>query len=348
MKFDIVAGVSAGAINGALIAMDQFELLKDLWVNQIGKNGASEIYTSEFVDTTSKKDHLQFQLNLKKLAKRLKLELDIQLPLLQKLGLIFSAKKRKEFLDHLLEELKTVLKANLSNFKSIADNTPLNNKLKLYLDRSKIKDCIFKCGFVSLNTGTYHGVSQNDFATDNDFVNGVLSSASIPVVWSPVEKVSFFKGSQLIESHNNIDGGIMNVSPLGDVINMISEESDPCQYKIIIINCNSGYAKLGSYSDKSIGAIAVRALQELALTEIFNNDIEQFLQINSLVKQAKNQFRDIVLKTRNNRPIVAFDSMVISPEPFFELGNPLVSNEQLIAKRMEHGFEQAKRSGSFQ
>ena len=59
------------------------------------------------------------------------------------------------------------MKANLSNFKSIADNTPLNDKLKQYLDRSKIKDCIFKCGFVSLNTGTYHGVTQNDFATSN-------------------------------------------------------------------------------------------------------------------------------------------------------------------------------------
>ena len=41
MKFDIISGVSTGAINGALVAMNELDLLHNLWINQIGKLGAS-------------------------------------------------------------------------------------------------------------------------------------------------------------------------------------------------------------------------------------------------------------------------------------------------------------------
>src|SRR5688572_19786456 len=46
MKFDIVAGVSVGSLNGALIASDAFDQLEQLWI--AAANNVEEIYTSDF------------------------------------------------------------------------------------------------------------------------------------------------------------------------------------------------------------------------------------------------------------------------------------------------------------
>ena len=339
MKFDIVSGVSAGAINGALVAMNEMDLLHDLWINRIAKMGASEVYTSEFLDTDTKNDKLQFRLDLKQLAKRLSVKVDLDLAMCKKIGLIFSKKKRKEVIDEVLQKLSESVKSNIRNFRSIADNTPLFDKLKIYLDRSKIKDTVFTCGFVSLNSGVYHSVKHDSFASDADFVSGVLASTSIPVIWAPVDKVSYFNGKDLVNSHNNVDGGIMNVSPLGDVIKLIHDDQEECRYKIIVINCNCGIPQYEAFSNKSIGAIAARSIYDLSLTEIFNNDLNHFLQVNDLVKQV--EWLEKGLLSKDGLRIKAFDAMVISPEISCDLGSPLVANEKLIYQRMAHGFQQA-------
>ncbi len=343
MKFDIISGVSAGAINGALMAMNDFKLLENLWVNQIGKIGASTIYTSDFIDTDPKSDKLKIKLDFAQIVKKLNIKFDLQLGLFQKLGLIFSETKRKEIIDQAINNLKDDLASKIRNFKSIADNTPLFEKLKTYLNRNKIVNTQFTCGFVSLNTGCYHSVLHNDFVEDNDFVKGVLSSTSIPAIWSPVDKVSFLSDNKLIVAHNNVDGGIVNVSPLGDVIKLIEKDSDECEYKIIVINCNSGFAPYEPFSNKSIGAIVARSIYELTLTEIFNNDINHFVQMNDLVNQVSAKSK-IVLKTALNRPIKGFQTVIINPAIDFDLGSPLVANENLITKRINHGFNQANQS----
>lgn len=342
MKFDIISGVSAGAINGAMLAQNELSKLLSLWTDKIAKNGASEIYTSDFLDTNSKDDKLHFRLDAGGLAKRLSLHIDLKLGLFEKLGLVFSKDKRRAILNEALVQLQQAVKANLNRFRSIADNTPLSKKLHEYLDRSKIVDTIFSCGFVSLNTGTYHCVKHEDFASNSDFINGVLASTAIPMIWEPVDKVAFYAGSTFIISHNNVDGGVMNVSPLGDVIKLISEDTDECRYKIFVINCNSGHAKYEPFSNKSIGAIAARSVYELSLTEVFNNDISHFLQINDLVKQAEASGKGLQLRGSNNRPIKAFDAVVICPERGVDLGSPLVANEKLITHRLGHGYDRAK------
>lgn len=343
MKFDIISGVSAGAINGALVAMNDFKLLENLWVNQIGKIGASEIYTSDFIDTDPKSDKLKIKLDFAQIIKKLNIKFDLNLGLFQKIGMIFSERKRKEIINQAISNLQDDLLTKVRNFKSIADNTPLFEKLKTYLNRNKITGTQFTCGFVSLNTGCYHSVQHNDFAEDNDFVKGVLASTSIPAIWNPVDKVAFLSDNKLIIAHNNVDGGIVNVSPLGDVIKLIEKDTDECEYKIIVINCNSGFAPYEPFSNKSIGAIVARSIYELTLTEIFNNDINHFVQINDLVNQVSGKSK-IVLKTALNRPIKGFQAVIINPSNDFDLGSPLVANENLITKRINHGFNQANQS----
>jgi NTE family protein len=340
MKFDLIAGVSAGALNGALVAMNKLDLLNDLWVNQIGKKGVTEIYTSDIIDTSSKSSKIKLKVNLRSISKRLIPEIDLQLGFLKKIGLVFSKKKRKQVIDGLLSRIENGIKANFSNFKSVADNTPLKRKLEKYVSQKEMKDTKSYCGFVSLDTGKYHSVHSDSFLSNEDFINGILASTAIPVVWKPVPKIRFKTESGIVSSTNNVDGGIRNVSPLGDIIKLINE--DDAEYKIIVINCNSGTVKQEDFGQKSIGSITSRSVYDIALTEVFNNDVNHFMQINELVKQTKQVCDNAILKNRYAKELKAFDAVVINPHKDIELGSALVANEELINYRMLHGKAMAK------
>lgn len=341
MKFDIIAGVSVGALNGSLVAMDRLDVLNDLWRHQIAKNGVSEIYTSDFIDTANKSDKLKLKLDLKQIAKRLIPTIDLKLNLLSKLGMIFSKEKRRKAIDSIIEEVEQGITANFGNLKAIADNTPLKKKLQKHLNRKEIINTKFLCGFVSLDSGEYHGVLHNQFATENDFVNGVLASTSIPMVWNPVKQIAFNTPKGITHSKNNIDGGIRNATPLGDVIKLINSDPEDCQYNLIIINCNSGSLKQENFENKSIAGIAARSLYEIALTEIFNNDVDHFVKVNEIVKQVENSSHPINLHSGTNTPLKSFEAVIIQPDKDADLGNSLVANERLIEQRAAHGASMA-------
>ena len=342
MKFDIIAGVSGGALNGSLVAMNQLPLLNDLWIHQIGRKGVSEVYTSELIDTSSQADKIKLKIDVKQLAKKLIPELKVKLGFFNKVGLIFSKQKRKDILQSIIKEVEESIKINLPKYKSIADNSPLRKKLEKYLDRSKIKGTEFLCGFVSLDTGAYHGVLHNQFSSEQDFVNGVIASTSIPMVWNPVKEIQFNTENGIVNSKNNVDGGVRNVSPLGDVIKLINQDKEDCDYKIIVINTNSGQPKKKDFSNKSIIEIAVRSLYEIAMTEVFNNDIHHFSKVNDIVKQAESWDDDIALYNEHDHQIKSYDAVIINPHKDIDLGSSMVANEKLINHRMIHGASMAQ------
>lgn len=341
MKFDLIAGVSVGAKNGALLAMNELGLLNELWLEKIAKNGVSEIYTSDFIDTDHKGDQLKMKLDIDQIRQRFIPDFKPGIGLLDKLRLIFSKKKREKVLATVLKDLISQFKTGFSKFKAIADNTPLRQKLRQYVDKSSIVGTEFICGFVSLDTGQYHSVSDKELASNEELVNVLLSSACIPMVFEPINKVSYQRADQRQVSFNNIDGGVNNVSPLGDVVKRINADPEESEYKIIIINCHSGSNQVEDYSEKNIAQIAARSLYEVAFTEIFNNDIKHFLKINSLVSQAKAWDDDIVLFDEGTKQIREFDSVVIQPHTDFDLGHALVANEPLIQHRVNHGESMA-------
>ncbi len=340
MKFDLIAGVSAGALNGALVAMNKLDLLNDLWVNQIGKKGVTEIYNSDIIDTSSKSSKIKLKVDLRSISKRLIPEIDMRLGFMKKIGLVFSKKRRKQLIDGLLSKIEKGIKLNFSGFKSVADNTPLRRKLEKYVSQQEMKNTKYYCGFVSLDTGKYHSVHSDDFLSNEDFINGILASTAIPVVWEPVSKISFRTESGVVSSTNNVDGGIRNVSPLGDIIKLINE--DDADYRIIVINCNSGTVKQEDFGQKSIGSITSRSVYDIALTEIFNNDLSHFMQINELIKQTKQVCDNAILKNRYAKELKVFDAVVINPHKDIELGSALVANEELINYRILHGKAMAK------
>lgn len=342
MKFDVIAGVSVGALNGSLLAMNQLSLLNDLWLHQIASKGVKEIYTSDVIDTENQSGKLKLKLDLKEVAKKFIPEIDLEMNLFGKLGLIFSKEKRKAVLGAIIKEVEQSISLNFSKFRSVANNSPLRKKLVKYLDRSQIKNTKFLCGFVSLDSGKYHGVLHHQFESEDDFVKGVLASTAIPMIWEPVGAIRFQTEQGAVVSENNVDGGVRNISPLGDVIKLINEDTEDSEYKVIIINCNSGVPKKEDYSKKSIAGIAGRSMYEIAMNEVFNNDVNHFMNLNKIVNQAQMWDNEITLFNEKDNEIRSFQAVVINPHKDIEMGNPLVANEQLIHHRMAHGKAMAQ------
>lgn len=208
------------------------------------------------------------------------------------------------------------------------------------------------CGFVSLNTGTYHSVTHDRFASREDLVKGVLASAAIPIIWEPVEAIELKNPHELFRQ--NADGGLVNVSPLADTIRQINRDDDEdTEYHVIIINNSGGQLGPKELAHSNIFEIALRSAYEVTLNEIFNNDLREFMRINELVKEAELMTRGkyqpsfIDFDPRSNQPLRSrkslkrFDYKIIEPE-----GNALgfALDVKGIPHRIQHGRAQAEKA----
>lgn len=344
MKFDIVAGVSVGSLNGVLTASNEFDALERLWLD-IGHN-VENIYTSDFIDTKNQSDELKVNFNFRKIKEKFIPNVSLDINLWKGLGMLFSKSQRKKFIDRLLDKVQEDFTANFQHFKAIADNTPLRNRLATLVSKDKIKDCIYKCGFVSLNDGQYYSYRHTAFKSDEDFRNGILASTAMPIVWEPVPSITTLVDGREHNIAESVDGGIRNVSPLADVIDEINNDDPAHEYTIIIINCNSGLVDYEDFRDANIAGIALRALSDVAITEIFNNDINEFLRINDIIDQVRlvNPNLEIrnysVREGRLNKILRPFKAIIIQTDPGV-LGDTLVANERLNTVRLTHGEEKA-------
>lgn len=344
MIFDYIVGVSAGSLNGVLLAMDKFDLLTDLW-DEVAQKGTEVIYTSPFFET--KNDQLSIKLDLNALKKILLPDFNIEMSFWKGIGYILGSKEKKNrIINGIVDKAVSEAVRNFSHLKSIADNSPLHDRLKRIVDKSEIKNTEYLCGFVSLNDGEYYATSHTSFTTNEDFVDAILASTAMPVVWSPVESIQ--KGNTKLATL--VDGGIKNVSPLGDVINLMNrdyEEGD--EYEVIIINCGNGVNPHVNAEEYNIAEIALRSLYEISFAEIFRNDLEHFLQVNDITKQVNESGCEIDLKyysvkdgKRTDRSLKNFKAYIIQPTEEMNLGNPLTAGKEMIEKRINWGYEQAK------
>ncbi len=343
MKFDIVAGVSVGALNGLLVASDRMDELSRHW-EDVANNGVEEIYTSDFIDTRSQKDTVQLKLDFAKIKNHLLPNLNLgKISLWKWLGILFSRNKEQKIIEKIGPLISEELKKSLPLFKSLTDNTPLKVKLHRLAKRDLIKHCIFKCGYVSLDSGQYYSINHSEFLTDEDFANGVLASTIMPIVFPPVRQIQI--GNNL---HKNlVDGGVRNVSPLGDVIREIKKDEDhDTQYTIIVINCSNGQIKEEVFDDKNIAQIALRSLADITITEIFNHDIKEYVDKNYILKQIHDLHPEKVIYDYDmendirGKPLRIFETIIIQPDE--RLGDSLVANRALIDRRLMHGKKKAK------
>lgn len=334
MHFDLIAGVSTGSLNGAMLAMNKVDELIALW-ETIAQNGPSEVYTSPFV-ATSETGEMKFQLNLEELKKVCGGRLPLDFGLGEMLGLLFkSSKKRNEAIGKMLQKAIAGLAHGENCLRSLADNAPLYKKLLQNLDKDAIWDCRYWCGFVSLDDGTYHSVEHDQFTSNEEFANGVLASSAMPIIWKPVSKINY----GTVQATNASDGGIRNISPLGDIVKAIHEDEEPCTYKIVIISCHNNNLPEGNYSESNLAQIALRSLNDIALNEIFRNDLDLFLTVNDLVLQAENQ--GLTLYHPSGRPLRRFESLLIQPDKG-TLADTMSISKDIYCQSVNHGYVKAR------
>ena len=340
MTYDIVAGVSVGSLNGVLVAQNKLNELNDLW-NKVIANGGVEIFTSKYINRDG-----SFNMNMDAFKEELFPNFKISFGLIVKGGLNFFgrlfSRKIPSFMEMVIAKLTEELSANLDNFGGLGDNTPLKDKLTKMVKLSNFSNHTkFLCGFVSLDDGEYYSVSNSQFKSDEDLVNGVLASTSMPIVWPAVSNCAFDDKNP----KNLIDGGVRNISPLGKVIELINNDKDDAEYNIFVINCH-GNTIVPKYGQKwNIVTNAVRALHDITLSEIFRNDIERFIIHNELMEDVRNSDLKIRKNSKHDKYTVnkPYKLHIIQPEKEGILGNSLDTTAESITKRRRLGGEDAEK-----
>ena len=257
LKWDIIAGVSVGALNGVMLAMEKYRRLEEIWKT-------------------------------------------ITWDMLHRGGL------------NLWTAIRLAMGAT-SVFKS----DPLCRLIQHEVELDKFKIPV-RVGAVSLYSGEYRYFTPQD----PEFKDGLLASASIPMAWPPVDISPELKGM--------VDGGVRNVSPLGDVL-----DADP--EVVVIIDCSPPEPPKMAWPPKNILDIGRRAL-EIASHEIFITDCVEFYRINQNVKQA--QAQGITLYNEKGKPFKFYEHWLIDPgEP---LGDALDFSRKTIDRSIEMGWERAK------
>jgi NTE family protein len=249
--WDIIAGVSVGALNGSLIAMKKYDRLEKLW------------------NTITRQDIMTGRLNLCAIVR-----------------MILGA-------------------------KSIYGNQPLEKLINKVIDGSQV-ECDLRIGVVSLTSGEYIQYKKDD----PGFRQAVLASTAIPIIWPPVKQI----GAQT----QLVDGGVRNVSPLGDVLDAEPDE-------IVIINCSPQASPPLVSPLKNVLEIGIRAI-ELVTNEVFIGDVREFLRINNNVQQAGDK---VVLTNEKGKPYKYYQAVVIEPEN--PLGDTLDFERETLEMRMQAG-----------
>ncbi len=174
-------------------------------------------------------------------------------------------------------------------------------------------------GAVSLVTGAFHAFRPSD----PGFKEALLASGSLPLVFPPVDVSP--------DMPSMVDGGTRNVSPLGLVLG-----NDPDE--IVVINCSSAASLPIKEAPKTAIKISQRA-SEIAMFEIFSNDVGNFLRTNRLVEQA--EAAGVALVNANGRRLRRYPITVIEPDE--RLGETTDFTRAHAKRAFEAGWEKARK-----
>lgn len=174
----------------------------------------------------------------------------------------------------------------------------------------------FYVGRVSLTSGDYETVSSD--VPERDMLDAIWHSATMPVIWQPIGKGAW------------VDGGLRNVTPLGDAL-----EHNPTA--LVVINCSPDEPER-SEPPKDIIAATKRSIYDIATNEIMVNDVREFFRINQLVRQART--KGFTLERPDGTPFHDYDIAVIKPR--VPLGDTLDFSREVIEQRFAAGRAAAR------
>lgn len=174
-------------------------------------------------------------------------------------------------------------------------------------------------GAVSLTSGEYRVFRPGDAG----FKQALLASASLPPLLPPVA----VNGGP----PDMIDGGWRCAWPLGSVL---AAEPD----EIVLINC-AGPGSLPIAEPPRAALLISQRSGEIAMHELYENDIRQFRRMNRLVEQAA--ARGVTLHDASGRPYRNVPLTVIEPDG--RLGETVDFSQDSIKRSIIAGWQQAKK-----
>lgn len=256
--WDVIAGVSVGALNGSMLAMEKYSRLLEVW-NTISSD---KVLTGGF---------------------------------------------------NLLSLVKLLL-----GKRSFYGNEPLRRLMHQEFEPDKIRADL-RVGAVSLVSGQYVEFRGDDPALEK----AVLASTVMPIVWEP-----FSVSDQYPEM---VDGGVRNISPIGDVL-----DADPDE--VVVINCSPQPPDELHQAPKDIVKVGLRTL-DILLNELFQSDLREFLRINCLVQEAA--ANGVTLHHPvSGRALKYYDCKII--EPLAPLGDTLDFSQAAVQRSLQAGVERAR------
>ena len=201
--------------------------------------------------------------------------------------------------------------------KSFYGNQPLRRLLEAQLEPDRIKADL-RIGSVSLINGEY-----KLFRKDSpNLAAALLASTAIPVIWEPVDVSPDYRAM--------VDGGVRNISPIGDVL-----DTDPNE--VVIMNCSPLAADPLKNNLDDVVKIGLRAL-DIAMNELFVSDMREFERINDLVRQAAAQ--GVTLYKPNGKPYKYFPCHVIEPDQ--PLTDTLDFSQPSVQRSIQIGRDKAQ------
>lgn len=274
IEFSAVAGVSAGALNGALVAQGKTEDLKDLWL-EVGETFGNNIaapYLAELTEVGA----VPVESKIYEVAFKGITKWDIT-------QAIISKSKRRSLVGRVLN--------NLNNVKGVLDNTPLFTKLKEYVQLKDFK-IPFLFSLVSLHSGKLYELSEKDFILSTDLAKALLASSNMPIVWEPVLHIN--TKDQVIL--NAVDGGLRMINPLDQIFNLAQEDDEP--WTIWVISCSTPDLPFKESLNYNMVSVVGHTLNVI-LNEVMVND--------TILAYKMNEWADSIAKKR-------VDLKVIEPE----------------------------------
>lgn len=174
------------------------------------------------------------------------------------------------------------------------DNTPLRDKIRRHVGRQFTS--FFYCGTVNIHTGRYHEHRATPGMVPFTYIEPVLASTAIPIVFDPVRLNGFL----------HVDGGVRHVNPIGQILKDHSPEE-----VVIVTSRKLRETEPEPRKVKDLLDIATQSLN-IMMEEIFEKDIREFIRINRLVRQATEQ--NAILKKSNGRNYVNYKATLYQPE----------------------------------
>lgn len=178
--------------------------------------------------------------------------------------------------------------------KSVYDSSPLIRLVKDHIDMSKVPTNGRKVavGVVCLDTG------EHVFGTEQDprFADWVLASSSFPVFMTPIE----------IDGKLYSDGGIVNITPLGQAIRMGADEID-------VVICSDPFAR-GEWGASKKVAVPDQIVRTLSLMsdKVARFDIQEVGLKNDLAN-INPKYRRIKVRVVIPSRALGIDSLTFDP-----------------------------------